>query len=238
MDFPNIRYHGPVVIFDLDDTLFRERDFCRSGFRFLETVISEMLGQTIPNIAPAMEKALCHRENYFDVLEDLVHPLFLENGKPWNLQELIVLYREHVPEKLDLSEGIAEIIDNLNRNEVQMGIITDGRSVTQRSKIKALGIERYFPPENIIISEEFGADKSTTEPFVAFVRNYPEASRFYYIGDNPTKDFINPNLLGWTTVLAPQDPDNVHPLEFPDDTLFHPSHRISSWAELLPLVRS
>ncbi len=41
----DIYYHGPVVVFDLDDTLIRERDFCRSGFKAIAGYLIDKYGE-------------------------------------------------------------------------------------------------------------------------------------------------------------------------------------------------
>jgi putative hydrolase of the HAD superfamily len=47
-------------------------------------------------------------------------------------------------------------LKQLKANGYKLGLITDGRSISKRKKIKALNIEKYF--EYILISEEFGTE--------------------------------------------------------------------------------
>lgn len=199
-------YHGDVVVFDLDDTLFRERDYVRSGFRLIQNVIDRLL-PGLSQIFDEMESALNRRDNYFDILERFL----ISQGKDKELlKTLISEYRKHIPDSLDLTPGAGELLGYLSDNRIRLGIVTDGRSVTQRAKIKSLGLERFVEPDNILISEETGADKSLPDNFRHFVSRYPEAKRFFYLGDNEKKDFIMPNLLGWITVKVPYNSDNVH----------------------------
>lgn len=202
----DFNYHGEVVVFDLDDTLIRERDYCRSGFRMIEQSLVGKYGDEWRGVAEEMRHLLEARSNYFDHLEKRL----TEKGLESEMKLLVATYRSHIPESLPLISGMTERLEDLAKQHVIMGIITDGRSVTQRAKIRAAGIERYFNPENILISEETGADKHTQQNFRYFVRKYPEARRFLYIGDNPSKDVEIPSLLGWDTELLPPHPDNVH----------------------------
>lgn len=204
-------YHGPVVVFDLDDTLLREREFCRSGFRFLEEYVNNSLGFIPDNLFRYMNEALVRRESPFDVFETICRPLYESKGIKFELAHFINLYRSHTPLELSLIPGFEEVLDLLIKKGVKTGLITDGRSVTQRIKIKALNLERFICESNIWISEERGFTKETKEPFAAFVRKYPEASRFIYVGDNAQKDFYHANRLGWTTLQVPHHHDNVHP---------------------------
>ncbi|MCH5218548.1 MAG: HAD-IA family hydrolase [Muribaculaceae bacterium] len=237
---PDINYHGPVVAFDLDDTLFRERDFCRSGFRFLCDPVRYRVadldpypsGEALSLLAGRMDRELTGRKNPFVPFEEFFRPLAEAAGKGWNLQEHIGAYRSHQPEGLPLAEGVAEVLESLAAAGVRMAIVTDGRSVTQRRKIEALGLFRFVSPECIFISEETGADKHSPDMFAAVVRRFPEASGFFYVGDNLAKDFYHPNLLGWTTLRVPEHPDNVHPPVAAPDPAYEPSALLPSFSAL------
>lgn len=242
---PDISYHGPVVGFDLDDTLFRERDFCRSGFRFLcdpdrYRVLDlnpypgkELLGK----LCRLMEEELSAGRNPFVPFEDFFLPIALEAHLKWELGPHIEAYRAHHPEALSPAPGMPELMEELARRGIRMALITDGRSATQRRKIEALGLQRFFSPDMILISEETGYDKlNSKEMFASVVRKYPEAARFFYIGNNALKDFYHPNLMGWTTVQVPHHPDDVHPDHLPPTPLHAPMHKIASPEDFLNLI--
>ena len=218
----DFNYHGPVVVFDLDDTLFRERDFCRSGFRYLIEIVKAEFGTVPEGLFEKMNNELCRRKSPFDLFEAEVRPLAEAQGKSWDLKSYISRYRSHFP-NISLSDGVSSLLSSLRDRGVVTGIITDGRSATQRNKIRALKLDEFVEDSNILISEETGFDKSSPEPFSFFVRKYPEARKFLYVADNPEKDFFHPNLLGWTSIMVPPHPDNVHPCSMPDDEFFRPA---------------
>ena len=96
-------------------------------------------------------------------------------------------------------------------------------------------MERWFDNDNIIISEEFGSEKTDERNFVVFMNRYPGAD-FLYIGDNPKKDFIVPNRLGWKTVVLEDDGRNIHKQEaVPKEYL--PQTGINVFEQLLGLFR-
>src|SRR5690606_20317114 len=109
--------------------------------------------------------------------------------------QLLEIYRNHVPQ-IDLSEDTKEILLKIKETGYKLGLITDGRSITQRNKLKALEIEELF--DKIIISEEFGSTKPDERNFKAFLMD--EIDEYFYVADNPKKDFIVPNKLGWTSI--------------------------------------
>lgn len=222
----DFNYHGPVVVFDLDDTLFRERDFCRSGFRQIERMLVEERGGEWLGVSKRLDSMLRRRMNYFSWLEELL-------GDEMLMRRCVERYRSHLPTCLPMASGVGETLETLSDRGIVMGIVTDGRSVTQRRKIEALGLERYIRPEDIMISEETGYDKRSAENFRHIVRRWPEAREFIYVGDNAAKDFLMPNLLGWTTFRVLPHPDNVHPSYDQPDPFARAANDLTDFKALL-----
>lgn len=175
------------IVFDLDDTLYYELDFLKSAYKEIAQTISKN------NFEPILEQML----NLYADNEDVFGYLSLKYSFPKD--DLLKIYREHFPE-VNLRKEVREILDRLQNDDVKMGLLTDGRSLTQRNKIKALGIEKYF--NKIIISEEFGSEKPDEKNYRIFLEPGYE---YYYVADNPKKDFITPNILGWHTVMIEDD---------------------------------
>ncbi|MDD7636981.1 MAG: HAD-IA family hydrolase, partial [Clostridiales bacterium] len=113
-----------------------------------------------------------------------------------------------------LSESVVSVLNLLKSSECIIGLITDGRSVQQRNKMEALGLNRWIMDEDIVISEEFGSEKPTSANYEYFMKRYPECDEFIYIGDNLKKDFIAPNALRWLTVCLKDDGRNIHKQDF------------------------
>lgn len=202
----DFNYHGPVVVFDLDDTLIRERDFCRTGFLAIQRHLCQKYpGERFSHLAVDMEGALVDRKPYIPILEDA-----LGSDLAGMREELLDIYGTHTEPGLQPIDGVIETLDELQRRGIVMGIITDGRGRTQRAKLQSAGLLPYFSPDMIYISEESGLDKQTTESFADIVRQYPEAKKFIYVGDNPEKDILSPTLLGWETAIVAYNDDNVH----------------------------
>lgn len=232
-----IDYHGDVVVFDLDDTLMRERDFCRSGFRVIESLLIERYGVKMLGLAMRMNSYLIRRLNYFSLLEEiLVSRAGFEiesDSLKREMVELVDIYRSHQPRHLHYAGGAETLLAELQMRGVLMALVTDGRSLTQRRKIEALGLDKYIAPYNIYISEERGVDKSSPDNFQDIVRRYPEAKRFLYIADNAEKDFIMPNILGWTTIEITRNCDNVHKKHDSDDILKAPAYKMIDFSKIL-----
>ena len=187
-----------TVVFDLDDTLYDEIDYCRSGF----TAVARFLGKVAPvtcsdDVFACLWKHFIagNRTRTFNVALD-------EMGVPGDealIAQLVEVYRNHRPD-LTLPEDSRRVLETLARSH-QLALLTDGFLPAQRLKVQALGIEACF--RTIVYTEELGrsAWKPSTLGFERLVRMLQTAPDcMAYVGDNESKDFIAPNRLGMLTV--------------------------------------
>lgn len=237
-------YHGPVVCFDLDDTLLREKDFVLAAIENTgrkidaEGIALRSDNESHPwlsgkEAASHMRGIFLNGGNFFDWLEE---SLCAEYGPEEGKRHFLFLrdsYRATVDHSLKMPEGMSEVLQSLQKRGVVMCIVTDGRSNTQRAKFESLNLQQFIAPHNVFISEEVGADKTTPKSFVEIVRRYPEAKAFFYVGDNERKDFHVPNLLGWTTLRVPYSTDNVWEDYHADDAFWQPSQRMMENTDIL-----
>lgn len=222
-----------MVVFDLDDTLFKEIDYVKSAYRAIAGAIGRA-DEMHPELALTI---LEESESTEKGLDDLSAVLWQHNpDTQFKVPAMVEIYRTHVPD-ISLSPGAKELLDSLKEKNIAVGLITDGRPSTQRAKIEALRLTDYIAPDNILISGETGADKTQQTPFRMMMERNPAEQRFVYVGDNPAKDFRWPNALGWLTVQL-DDPEgvNIHSqaIDVPAD--FRAARHIDRLADLLPLL--
>jgi len=199
------------VVFDLDDTIYKEIDYLRSAYRFIARQLKRELWSA-ERIYDVMFEAYNKGQNAFSVVKST-----LNTDMP--IETLLQWYRTHTPD-ITLPDDSKILLEYLHDKDIPIGILTDGRSVTQRNKIKALGLNRYVPEQNVLISEEFGSEKPDERNYCHFESLYPEIDNFMYVGDNPHKDFIAPNHLGWQTIGLLDNGCNIHKQEImPDEYL-------------------
>lgn len=208
-----------VVVFDLDDTLYKEIDFLKSAYQEIAFKINPSLKD---KIFEDMMTSYFLRNNVFE-------EVILKYQSTLTKEELLLTYRNHFP-KIQLSENVEYILKQLKKNKIIIGLITDGRSITQRNKIKSLGIEPYL--DDVIISEEFGSEKPNMNNYLYYQKKYSQKDFFYYIGDNLKKDFISPNKLKWITLGLIDDGNNIHKQDLTLNKLFHPSYFINNFKEV------
>ncbi len=215
-----------VAVFDLDDTLYKEVDFLKSGYRQIAKRVTE-------------DFVSCHSV-YEEMLswwaegKDVFGELCTKFPNTLTKSECLAIYRSHTPE-IELSQEVVGFLEKLKVDGVKIGIITDGRELTQMNKIMALGLLRYVSTDDIVISESFGSEKPCERNYRYFIDRYPNA-RYMYIADNVKKDFITPNRLGWKTVCLLDDGRNIHKQDFNVGKEYLPQVQIESFR--LPLRRT
>lgn len=214
-----------VIIFDLDDTLYKEIDFVQSAFR----EISGWLEGTyaIEGVYEVMIKTFHQGLNVFSMIN---HDYSLQI----ELEEYLCRYRNHVP-RIKLEKEIATVLTMLSEKACKLGILTDGRRITQNNKINSLELSRYISNDNYIISEIFGHSKPSLEGYQYFSQKWDRAN-YYYVGDNTSKDFIAPNKLGWNTVCLLDDGRNIHKQDFSLPINQLPKQTIQEMVNLLHLI--
>jgi len=221
-----------AVVFDLDDTLYDEIDYCQSGFQ----AVAEFLVQfsTSPCISDAYTCLWKHfaagnRTRTFNAALDELHIAYDDNF----ILQLVELYRTHHP-TLRLPPESRDLLETLH-DRYTLALLTDGFLPAQRLKIAALGIRTYF--QAIVYTEELGRQFWKPSPAgfekLSDILNIPP-EHMAYIADNDTKDFIAPNQLGMLTIQL-RRPARLH-TDAADHPDAQPQLRTDHIAELPSLL--
>ncbi|GAA4231938.1 HAD hydrolase-like protein [Postechiella marina] len=217
-----------VFVFDLDDTLYNEIDYLKSAYRAIASLIASKTKLKAEAIFDSMILAYHSNENPF---EKVITETKVEDV---TIADLLALYRNHTPD-ITLTASHKKLLNDLRKIVFKMGLITDGRSVQQRNKLKALGLDDYF--DDIIISEEFGSEKPNINNFKYYENKYGKDHIYAYVGDNTTKDFIGPNALGWCTICVVNNGKNIHKQSFKVSKEASPRHIIKKLPEVLLVLQ-
>lgn len=216
-----------AVIFDLDDTLYPERDYVLSGFRAVSLWAEIHLG--IPSVQGFMElKAMLDtgvRGNTFD--RWLASHQIPVNGA---VQEMVRIYRNHQPTLTPFPE-VPDLLSSLKKT-YRLGLLSDGYLEVQQRKLCALRLTHYF--DAIVFSDEWGREswKPSVKPFEEILaRLRTEASASIYIGDNPTKDFLGSRQLGMFTIWIKR-PERIYTSMQPPTSNHAPDLTLESLVEL------
>ncbi len=201
--------HSLVVVCDLDDTLYLERDYVASGFKAVGDWAEEQLSLAdFGHVAWQLFLA-GRRERIFDaVLQEL------GVGDSGLIQQMVAVYRGHKP-AITLRNDVHDFLGG-GYELGGLAIVTDGYREAQENKIAALQLDELgFSP--IVVTDVWGRDYWKPHPraFRLIADGFDsKSSRFVYIADNAAKDFLAPNQLGWATVQISR-PGGLHTSEPP-----------------------
>ena len=230
--------HTLAVVFDLDDTLYAERDYVRSGYRAVASHLRQSLGrERLTRDAVAAEDWLWERfcshtaAGAFDALNETFELAL--TGR--DIGELVAVYRAHRPD-IRCVDGAVDMLARL-KGRYRLGLVSDGFLPAQQLKLDALGLGGCF--DAVIFTEALGREfwKPSPAGFEAIARELGvDHDACAYVGDNPSKDFVAPNALGWLSVQVVR-PDQVHahksaPREGEARKVVH------SWDELVSVIET
>ncbi|MCH5155397.1 MAG: HAD-IA family hydrolase [Clostridiales bacterium] len=184
-----------AVVFDLDDTLFPEYDYVKSGYKAVAKQIEKKYG-----IDDAYDELLTlFGENNNNVFNRYLQSKGLSDIEQ-AVSELVEIYHTHTPE-IQLSDEVKHTLALLREKGYKLGVITDGRPQGQRAKIVSLGLEGMV--DKIIITDELGGKecrKPNPKAFNLMAEYFGiSLNEMMYVGDNPQKDFVI-GKYGVTTV--------------------------------------
>ena len=207
-----------AVVFDLDDTLYPEREYAWSGFRAVASAFAGELDDPADTVVDLQR--LFDGEHRARVFDALLKERFGEVA-PSLVARMVQTYRQHPPviaPYADVDAALTRL-----RERYKLGLITDGRAEAQWAKIDALNLRHRF--DSIIVTDDLKPDANlvplTRAAPDSFSKPHPRAfevtasrlgvsaSSCAYVADNLAKDFVAPNALGWLTIRIAR-PDGVY----------------------------
>lgn len=183
-----------IYIFDLDDTLYDERQYVESGFRAVASHAAEQWGLDATGCYEQLVRLL-DTQGRGHIFDDFLAHHSLSSKT--NIQACVRTYRLHKP-NLTLPAEHLQLLQQLPK---PLYLVTDGHKIVQQNKVEALGIATLF--KRVFITHRFGIKhaKPSTHCFELIKKAEKcEWQDMVYIGDNPAKDFVNLNKLGMNTV--------------------------------------
>ena len=178
-----------ALYFDLDGTLFDDRQYVRGGLRHAGDVLAEQTGAELTDelLAAYFEREITGAT--FDTV-------LAEHGLSTDLvPTLVSAYHDNTAELSPFPDA-NPTLDVLSET-YRLGLITGGTN--GREKLDRLGLSEYF--ETVFVGPEYGCSKHHPEIFEAALDSLDVVpSQAAYVGDRPSLDFPQPNQLGMTTV--------------------------------------
>ena len=194
------------LVFDVDDTLYEQIvpfenafrslfdiDIDMEKFYLLSRYYSDVKFEASRNGEMTMDKYHIYRIQ--EAAKDL--GVYLTDEQAISMQRQ---YKKN-QQILKMSDTTISILEFAKKNNVKMGIITNGPSEHQWAKVNALAVEKWIPRENIIVSGDLGINKPDVRIFVAMQEKLQlGVESLYYIGDSFENDIVGANNVGWKAI--------------------------------------
>jgi len=184
-----------IISFDLDDTLYNEYSFIKSGFKAVSKYLFQKYSIPQKESYSFLEKRFT-RFGRKQILDEVLKNFNIYSKK--NVLMCLSVYRKHKP-KIKLYPEANQCLKRFK--DFPIYIVTDGNKLVQKNKIKALGLHKRV--KGYILTSEYGLKNSKPSPYCFLKICKKEKSKpenLVYIGDNPKKDFVGLKPLGMKTI--------------------------------------
>tara|TARA_B100002019_G_scaffold267364_1_gene258385 strand:+ start:3314 stop:3991 length:678 start_codon:yes stop_codon:yes gene_type:complete len=184
-----------ILVFDLDDTLYPEITYVKSGFMAVSIFLKKNF-KLNQDLVYSKMLDLLKKDGRGNIFDEVLRTYSIYTVK--NLKKCISTYRSHVPH-INLHKDAERCISRFK--EYKKYIVTDGNILVQRKKISALDLTKNF--EKIFTTYQYGISysKPSTKCFKMILKKEKiNPWDMVYVGDNPHKDFINLKKIGIHTI--------------------------------------
>jgi putative hydrolase of the HAD superfamily len=221
-----------AVVFDLDDTLYPESAYVRSGFRAVADEAARLYG------VPA-DEGYAELERLFEegVRGDTFDRWLRARDIDGDVTELVRAYRSHAPTIEPFPEA-RPLLTGLREHGYALGMLSDGEPTVQYGKLDALGLRDLF--DATLVSGELGRDAWKPSPrglLMLLERLGVEPAETVYVSDNPAKDFKAARDAGMRSIRVRRERGIYAELE-PASQEYAPDAEARSLDEVESLVTS
>lgn len=194
------------LVFDVDDTLYEQivpfenaykslfdMDIDMEQFYLLSRHYSDVKFEASRNGEMTMDEYHIYRIQ--EATKDL--------GIPLTDEQALDMQREYKKnqQKLQMSDITISILELAKENNIKLGIITNGPSEHQWSKVEALGVERWINKDNIVVSGDYDINKPDVRIFEIMQEKLQLSNdSLYYVGDSLENDIVGANNVGWKAI--------------------------------------
>lgn len=198
-----------AVFFDIDDTLYDQMlpfekalltvfpDIQRSNIENIYSLFRKKSDEVFPNYQNGI---ISQEEHWFQRLSQtlkVAESIKVTFNKTVEFQSIY----NHYLKDIKPYKEVFQLVKELKKSNLIVGIISNGEFKHQTDKISTLGLLRYINEENIFISGNMGIAKPNFKIFskVANVEELKTAD-ILYIGDNYLNDIFGASNAGLKTI--------------------------------------
>jgi putative hydrolase of the HAD superfamily len=195
-----------AVLFDLDDTLYPERQFVDGGFGAVARFLSGLGARSEADLAARLWE-IHRKDGRGRIFDTLLDELGLADDADL-VPACLLVYRTHQT-WLSPVAGADALLDHLRGAGIRTGLVSDGNGAVQSRKLAGLpGIAARL--DAVVFTDELGPGhaKPSPVPFRVACRLLDVTpSATIYVGNDPRKDFIGARAAGLRTVRIGSLPD-------------------------------
>ena len=187
----------PGLIFDMDETLYPERQFIRSGFRAVAVELEQLYGLPANLAFGCLLRALREGKRQF-ALQSLCSTFDLPDTL---VPHLVGVIRRHQP-TLHLPAASVAALTRARADGWRLGVLTNGLPDVQARKVRALGLDLLV--DAVVYAQEWGSGRGKPERDafdVARNRLNTPAAETVFVGDDPWCDIVGARGAGLRTIL-------------------------------------
>ena len=177
------------IIFDLDNTLFNQVEYIKNLMKHIAYVLSKKYNLDQNKTAKILISYWMDKGPFYGrFFDDLVEKFSIDKNE---VKNLIHISHTHKP-SIEPYPHVHDILSKLQK-KYNLALITDGNENTQKNKVQALGLEKYFSRIFYATAENMKPSPNAYNAILKHFKLKPEQA--VYVADNPNVDFISPNKI-------------------------------------------
>lgn len=181
----------PVVLFDLDETLIDRSAAVKTYAKNLWQSTNQDLTESkfVEQIVEIDEFGYRPRDAFFQEMTrrfgHVVSDNLIRDG-----------FYQEVWETPTLVEGVIEVLGDLANQNIPLGVISNGSTKAQETKLKNSHLRPYF--DAVLVSETFGAKKPDASIYLAAAQQlHADIPNSWYVGDHAVNDVWGSKQVGF-----------------------------------------
>ncbi len=186
-----------AVLFDLDDTLFDQRDWLDGAWEAVACRAAECCRADASGLAEVLRTVAADGGSaQGGIIDRAVAACRLDVAIP----PLVEAFRSHRPDRLEPYPGVRDGLARLAAI-MPIGIVTDGDCGIQQGKLTALDLGDCLSA--VVLSDSLGRSRRKPDPApfrAALDALGADPAEVVFVGDNPRKDVAGAAALGMTTI--------------------------------------
>ena len=196
-----------AILFDLDDTLYPERQFVDGGFAAVARFVAALTDRSSPDELTRRLIALHDQQGRGRLFDTLLAEIGLPIDRDLVLA-CVLTYRTHEPSLLPFP-GVVDALRRIRAAGIRTGLVSDGHAATQHRKLTALpDVEDLL--DVVVMTDDLGDEhaKPSKMPFLVAARLLGIApADAVYVANDSRKDFLGARGAGLRTIRVGRPPD-------------------------------